>query len=136
MAVRLPVVDAENAASTHEGEGDRVVSGRDYAALCILHSDGDVSQIVWCGADALPVDSQGEFRGYSSRVNLYSFNRLAVLYAFRGEAAGSVRHIPREVQVRGGAKSTGTWRVVAIATSHAGAREGVAFDAEALAVQK
>jgi len=55
MAVGFAVVDAEDASSTSEREGDGIVGRGNDTALCVLHGDGNVSNVIWCGAKALPI---------------------------------------------------------------------------------
>ena len=62
MAIRLSVVDTENAASTFEGKSDRILRSWDYAALLVLYCDGDMREVIGSGANALPIGGEGELR--------------------------------------------------------------------------
>ena len=55
MAVRLAVVDTDDTSSAREREGDGIVGSRNDAALCVLHRNGNVSNVIWRGAQALPI---------------------------------------------------------------------------------
>jgi len=108
MAIRLSVVDTENAASTFEGKSDRILRSWDYAALLVLYCDGDMREVIGSGANALPVGGEGELSRGPGCVDLNGFDRHAILNTFRDKTSRSVRHIPSEVQVCGGAKSLGS----------------------------